>query len=84
MGQIFSYPEHYCLNLDVQVWRLALLQRQHLDRLLQVEGECVEPKHRQRVHGDLNRVDVREELGRGDWKLMFFFKHKVIILVLNE
>ena len=59
------YPEHDCLNLDVQVGRLRLLEAELRDGLLQVEGERVQPQARDRVQADLHRVDVREELGRG-------------------
>ncbi len=65
-GHVPTHPEHDGLNLDVQVRRLPLLQRQLPHRPLQVEREGVEPQHSQRVQAQLHRVEVGEQLGRGN------------------
>ncbi len=58
-----SQPEHNGFTLDVQVRRLRLFGRQHLDRPLQVEREGVQPQDRQRVERQLDRIEVGEKLG---------------------
>jgi hypothetical protein len=52
-------PEHDGLHLDVEVGRLRLLRRQHLDRPLQVQGERVQPQRRQRVDVELGAIGLK-------------------------